>query len=65
MKQLDLWWEPIIKEFEIFKEQSVSELVPRPERKKVVRSKWVYVVKWKENREVEKQKARMVAKGFT
>jgi len=45
MKQLDLWWEPIIKEFEILKEQGVSELVPRPERKKVVRSKWVYVVK--------------------
>ena len=25
----------------------------------------MYTVKWKENREVEKQKARMVAKGFT
>jgi len=25
----------------------------------------VYIVKWKENGEVEKQKARMVAKGFT
>jgi len=25
----------------------------------------VYAVKWKENGEVEKQKARMVAKGFT
>ena len=54
-----------MKEFEMLKERGVFELVPRPEGKNIVGSKWVYAVKWKENGEVEKRKARMVAKGFT
>jgi len=65
MKRPDLWWEPMMKEFEMLKERGVFELVPRPEGKNIVGSKWVYAVKWKENGEVEKRKARMVAKGFT
>jgi len=65
MKRPDLWWEPMMKEFEMLKERGVFELVPRPEGENIVGSKWVYAVKWKENGEVEKRKARMVAKGFT
>ena len=45
MKWPDLWWEPMMKEFEMLKEQGVFKLVPRPEGKNIVRSKWVYAVK--------------------
>ena len=65
MKRPDLWWSPMVQEFEMLKERAVFELVPRPIGKNVVGSKWVYAVKWKENGEVEKRKARTVAKGYT
>ena len=39
MKRLDLWWEPMMKEFEMLKEQGIFELVPRPEGKNVIGSK--------------------------
>ena len=55
----------MMKEFEMLKERGVFELVPRPEGKNIVGFKWVYVVKWKKNGKVERQKTRMVAKGFT
>ena len=42
----------------------VYELVDRPARQKVVKSKWVPRVKANERGEVEKYKARVVAKGF-
>jgi len=65
MRRPDLWWEPMVKEFEILKEQEVFELVPRPLGKNVVGCKWVYAIKWNDNGEIERRKARMVAKGFT
>jgi len=49
----------------MLKVREVYEIVLRPVGKKIVGSKWVYVVKWKENRGLEKCKARTVAKGFT
>lgn len=41
------------------------KIVPRPPERNVVGSKWMYAIKWKKNVEVERQKARSVAKGFT
>jgi len=52
-------------EISMLKERGVFEVVPRPQGKNVVGSKWVYAVKWKEDSGVEKRKARTVAKGFT
>jgi len=65
MKQPDLWWEPIATEISMLKEREVFELVPRPQGKNVVGSRWVYAVKWKEDGGVEKRKVRTVTKGFT
>ena len=47
------------------RENGVYELVDRPKGKKVVKSKWVFQVKTNEKGEVEKYKARVVAKGYS
>ena len=43
----------------------VWEVVSRPQRKKVVGSRWIYKVKHATYGSVEKYKARFVAKGFS
>ena len=45
------------------RDNGVYELVDKPKDKKVVKSKWVFRVKTNEKGEVEKYKARVVAKG--
>jgi len=52
-------------EMDSLKENGVYEIVDRPLGKKVVKSKWVFRVKTNELGEVEKYKARVVAKGFS
>jgi len=52
MKRPDLWLESMTKEIEMLKAREVFKIVPRPQDKNVVGSKWVYVVKWKENGEL-------------
>jgi len=51
-------------EISILKERGVFEVVPRLQRKNVVRLKWVYAVKWKEDDRVEKRKAKTATKEF-
>ena len=36
-----------------------------PKKKKAVSSKWVFTIKYKSNGEIERYKARLVARGFT
>jgi len=55
----------MVNEFEMLKERGVFEVVPRPVGKNVIGSKWVYAVKWRDDRTVERRKVRTVAKGFT
>ena len=40
-------------------------MVPRPEGKSVVTSKWIYKIKHATDRSIEKYKARFVARGFS
>ena len=43
----------------------VWEIVPRPERKFVVSSKWIVKIKHAADGSIEKYKARFVARGFS
>ena len=61
----DKWQEAMDSEMGSLKENGVFELVDRPKGKKVVKSKWVLRVKTNEKGEIEKYKARVVAKGFS
>jgi len=45
IRKPELWWEPMVKEFEILKERGVFELIQHPENKNVVGLKWVYIIK--------------------
>ena len=59
------WKKAMESEMDSLKENGVYEIVDRPAGKKVVKSKWVFRVKTNELGEVEKYKARVVAKGFS
>ena len=59
------WKQAMKSEMDSLKENGVYEIVDRPLGKKVVKSKWVFRVKTNELGEVEKYKARVVAKGFS
>jgi len=65
MKRADLWLDPMTKEYSMLKEREVFEVVPRPLNKNVVGLKWVFAIKWNEDRTIEKWKAHTVAKGYT
>ena len=55
----------MVQEYDSIMKNQVWEVVPRPEEKKVVGSKWIYKMKHATDESVEKYKARFVAKGFS
>ncbi|OMO75305.1 Integrase, catalytic core [Corchorus capsularis] len=59
------WREAKEKEIQALEENGTWDLVPLPQDKRAIDSKWVYKVKFKPNGEIERYKARLVAKGFT
>ncbi|MCI57240.1 gag-pol polyprotein, partial [Trifolium medium] len=52
-------------ELEQFKRNEVWDLVPRPKNVNVIGTKWVYKNKSDENGTVTRNKARLVAQGYT
>ena len=52
-------------EITTLKEAHTWITVPRPANKNIVGSKWVFRIKRKANRSIEKYKACLVAQGFT
>lgn len=52
-------------EIEILKRNETWSLVPRPENKKVLTNKWIFKTKRDSKGQVEKYKARLVARGQT
>lgn len=52
-------------EYKTLQENNTWSLVPRPEGKKVLTSRWVFKIKQSQDGKVEKYKARLVARGHT
>ena len=59
------WKTAMANEIESLKENDIWDLVPKPGNRKVLSCKWVYRVKMDENGEVDKFKARLVARRFS
>ena len=59
------WKDAMIEEYQSIMKNDVWEVVPRPEEKSIVSSKWIYKIKHARDRSIEKYKARFVARGFS
>ena len=59
------WKEAMISEYDSILKNDTWELVERPEKKKVIGTKWVWKVKYKADGSLEKFKARLVAQGYS
>ena len=54
----------MVEEYSSIMTNDVSEVVPRPEDRSVVGSRWIYKIKYVADGNIEKFKARFVAKGY-
>ena len=59
------WRLAVFEEINAFKKNDTWEMVEVPNGKKVVGCKWMFTIKSKANRSVERYKARLIAKNFT
>ena len=55
------WVDALVEEYDSIARNSAWEIVPRPEGKSVVGSRWIYKVKQAADGSVEKYKTRFVA----
>jgi len=60
-----VWKDAMTEEYESIMKNDVWEVVPRPQDKTVVTSKWLYKIKHAADGSKEKYKARFVARGFS
>jgi hypothetical protein len=60
-----IWRDSMMEEYNSIMKNDVWEVVPRPEGKSVVTSKWLYKLKHATDGSIEKYKARFVARGFS
>ena len=59
------WKDAMIKEYQSIMKNDVQDVIPRQEGKPVVTSKWIYKIKHAIDGNIEKYKARFVARGFS
>lgn len=59
------WKYAIKEEVDALNKNDTWEVVPKPEEKNVIGSKWVFKVKRNSNGQIERYKARLCAKGFS
>ncbi|KAK2416401.1 putative mitochondrial protein [Trifolium repens] len=61
----DAWIVAMEEELNQFKRNDVWDLVPKPKHKNIIGTKWVYINKLNEQGEVTRNKARLVAQGYS
>ena len=61
----EFWIDAMQEELNQFNRSEVWDLVPRPKGMNVTRTKWIYKNKSDENETVTRNKARLVAQGYT
>lgn len=59
------WAQAMTEELSTLESNNTQDLVPRPNHRKVIGSKWVYRIKHKAHGDIERFKTRLVAKGHT
>ena len=59
------WRDSMVEEYASIIKNDVWEIVPRPQNKSVVTSKWIYKIKHAADGSIDKHKARFVARGFS
>ena len=59
------WVEAMTEEYQSIMKNNVQDIVPKPEGKSVVSSKWIYKIKHAADGSIEKYKARFVSRGFS
>ena len=62
--QHQVWVDAMIEEYASIMTNDVWEVVPRPQSRSVVGSRWIYKIKYAAYGSVEKYKARFVEKGY-
>lgn len=60
-----LWVQAMREELQALHQNNTWTLLPRPQNKNLIGSKWVYRIKYKEDGSIDRYQARFVAKGFT
>jgi len=61
----DCWIKPIQCEISALELNQTWEIALLPKEKTVIVCKWIFKIKYKANRTVERYKARLIAKGYT
>lgn len=65
MTRPDLWAAPIKKEMDHLRERRVWHLVEKPAGANIMKTKWVFDIKFDRDGHITSRKAHLVAKGFT
>ena len=60
-----VWKDAMQEEYQSIMKNDVWDVVPRPEGKSIVTSKWIYKIKHATDGSIEKYKARLMAHGFS
>jgi hypothetical protein len=60
-----VWRDAMMEEYNSIMKNDVWEIVPRPEGKSMVTSRWLYKLKYAADGSIEKYKAHFVAPGFS
>ena len=59
------WKDAMTEEYQSIIENDVWEIVPRPEGKYVVSSKWIFKIKYTTDGSIEKYKSKFIGRGFS